>query len=205
MAQPVGLTQYRLKDLIALKQYDRGDFTIDFTAGRIYRPNGRELVGYKSKKGYVYVNLYENGVCYKTLKHRIIYVCYQGLCGLNIGEDLEVDHIDGDKTNNSILNLRMVTGSENCRNPNTIKYGEKTSQAKFTNETAEEIRSLYLEGGNTCSSIAQMFSVSIDTTWKIIANKTYPSTTMIATRAAEAMKNKPNRRHVFAGWKGEVR
>ena len=33
----------------------------------------------------------------------------------------DVDHIDGDRTNNSLTNLRWVTHKENCNNPNT-KY-----------------------------------------------------------------------------------
>lgn len=40
----------------------------------------------------------------------------------------DVDHIDGDRTNNNLTNLRWVTHKENCNNPNTkckIAYSGK--------------------------------------------------------------------------------
>lgn len=42
--------------------------------------------------------------------HRVIYKYFHGEAPLYI------DHIDGDKLNNSLINLRSVTQSENCQN-----------------------------------------------------------------------------------------
>lgn len=43
----------------------------------------------------------------------------------------QIDHINRDKTDNRIDNLRDVTGSENCRN-RSCKYGHKTSARGVT-------------------------------------------------------------------------
>ena len=38
----------------------------------------------------------------------------------------DVDHIDGDRTNNNLTNLRWVTHKENCNNPNTKWRGHRS-------------------------------------------------------------------------------
>lgn len=54
--------------------------------------------------------------------HRVAWVCANG----PIPEGCEIDHIDGDKTNNRLSNLRAVSHAENCRNqrarPNKTGY-----------------------------------------------------------------------------------
>lgn len=67
-----------------------------------------EMVGTTDGGGYRQVRV--NGVLYKT--HRICWALYYG-------EDPyghELDHIDRDKTNNSIDNLRLATRETNCFN-----------------------------------------------------------------------------------------
>lgn len=61
-----------------------------------------------------------------------------------------VDHIDGDKTNNHVSNLRWVTHAENTQ------YG-KTS--KLNREQVEEIKRLY-KLGYSQRAIADMFGVT---------------------------------------------
>jgi len=48
----------------------------------------------------------------QQLAHRVAFT----LMGVEIPSDMEVDHIDGDKGNNSWINLRLVTGSQNKLN-----------------------------------------------------------------------------------------
>ena len=70
-------------------------------------------VGSISKQGYWSVGLGDgsSGRC-TYLIHRIIAVMVHG----EIGEDEDVDHIDRNKSNNRIENLRVVSKSENMRN-----------------------------------------------------------------------------------------
>lgn len=47
--------------------------------------------------------------------HVLIFVTFNG----PIPQGLVIDHIDGQKTNNVLTNLRAVTIAQNCQNPNT--------------------------------------------------------------------------------------
>jgi len=60
-------------------------------------------------KGYLHVMLYNNGKCKSYLVHRLILLVFKG------ESNLQVNHIDGDKTNNNFLNLEYCTASENIR------------------------------------------------------------------------------------------
>jgi len=65
-------------------------------------------VGRVKRDGYVYVNRRKLEIS----AHRLIWQAVHG----DIADGLQIDHIDGDKTNNRITNLRAVTGSINCQN-----------------------------------------------------------------------------------------
>lgn len=55
----------------------------------------------------------------KTLKvHRLVYETFNG----EIPDGYVIDHIDANKENNSLNNLRCVTQKENCNNPLTKKH-----------------------------------------------------------------------------------
>ena len=73
---------------------------------------GRILKTCKNSDGYYHLNLNKNGIT-KTLKiHRLIALHF-----IPNPENLrEIDHIDQDKGNNSISNLRWISRSGNCRN-----------------------------------------------------------------------------------------
>jgi len=198
MSQPNGLSTYRLNDLIALKRYEQGDIIINFGTGQIWNDKGVEIVGAVSNKGYLQVTLSENGAPFTMQKHRVIYVCYHGINAIVIGQELEIDHVDGNKLNNSIRNLKQVTASENCLNPSTLLRGETAPHARFTNETAGKIRELYLAGGFTCRRLGKLYGVTTQAIEAIINNKSYVSETDVARMAAAAIQSKP-RSQRYAG------
>lgn len=88
-------------------------------AQRFYK--GRIIKQFFTQR-YWYVHLMHNGIRKDYRVHRLIYKTYKG----EIPDGMVIDHIDGNTKNNNIDNLRCVTVSENCRNPNT-KY--KVSKA----------------------------------------------------------------------------
>ena len=70
----------------------------------------------KCKSGYLTVYLSKNGISKDCLVHRIVATAFIP----NPNNKPQIDHIDRDKTNNIVENLKWCTGSENMSNPLTI-------------------------------------------------------------------------------------
>lgn len=79
-------------------------------------------VDYSNPSGYARVTLYHNNKKQRYLLHRLVMETFVGK------SELEVNHIDSDKTNNALSNLEYVTRKENethCR-----LYGAKRKNYK---------------------------------------------------------------------------
>lgn len=70
---------------------------------------GNALTPQKTDRGYVYLKLWHDRKGYGRFVHRLL---LQGATGQQ-GDGLEVNHIDGDPSNNTLANLEWVTSSEN--------------------------------------------------------------------------------------------
>jgi hypothetical protein len=80
-----------------------------------WNPKGelRLLKAKKNKSGYLYYGLfYDAGNKKKRAWFRVHRLIYQTLIG-EIPKGLEIDHISGNRHDNSIDNLRLVTHSQN--------------------------------------------------------------------------------------------
>lgn len=66
---------------------------------------------YKATTGYIKVNKTVSGKKKVEFEHRLVYEKYFG----KIPKGKVIDHIDGNRTNNKIENLRLVTPKENGR------------------------------------------------------------------------------------------
>ena len=101
--------------MIDIPNYD--NYKIDIELEQIYNSKfNRYLKNKLDKDGYYRVSLCKNGKEKKFYIHRLIYI------SINPTEDIslfEVDHIDNDRTNNKIENLRKATRSENMSNTKT--------------------------------------------------------------------------------------
>lgn len=97
-----------MKDIV---EYDESSPT--FLKYKVARANGAipagSIAGSFDSDGYG--QIYIKDRIYKT--HRVIYCL---MSGKDLDSNLIVDHIDGNKSNNNITNLRLTTLSENTRN-----------------------------------------------------------------------------------------
>lgn len=127
---------YREIDLSSIE--DLYEITKD---GKIYnKETGVELSYTKDKKGYLSVSLGKFG---SHRVHRL--VCLKYYPNPNYRE-LQVNHIDGVKTNNCITNLEWVTNAENMHHAVItglrahLDYsGEHNGSAKISEETAKMV------------------------------------------------------------------
>lgn len=72
----------------------------------------RQIIGSKDKNGYAIVSLSQGGFAKSISFHRL----YAELWIPNLCDLTDIDHIDGNKLNNSPTNLRWCSKSQNCRN-----------------------------------------------------------------------------------------
>lgn len=84
------------------------------------------LTPHPSKHGYMHVGLYRDGERINQYVHRLVAdTFYDG-----IHDGLDVNHIDGDKSNNFVGNLEWCTRSKNCSH--AIRTGLKTPPSNHT-------------------------------------------------------------------------
>ncbi len=77
-----------------------------------------KVAGYINKStGYRYICV----DAVRFLAHRLIYAWHHGACPA----DLQIDHRDGDRSNNRVGNLRLATHAENSQN--SVKRSDNTS------------------------------------------------------------------------------
>lgn len=107
----------------------------------------RELKSWHNYKGYIKVALCKNGISHEKFVHRLVAEAFID----NPNNLPQVNHIDGDKSNNDFYNLEWCTCKENIRhsydnnlinaekransrkdNYNVVYNGEKMSLTKFS-------------------------------------------------------------------------
>ena len=95
---------------------------------------GRELKHTKNSAGYKVVTLANDGFRYSLVIHKLVAITY-GIIYHNEHsiDELVINHIDGDKTNNSVSNLEACTQSENVLH--AYRTGLKQNQSGTKQKT----------------------------------------------------------------------
>ena len=107
---------------------------------RVNLGNGKQrhykeyIIKPKYTSRYWYVSLMHNGVKKTYRLHRLVYKAFVG----EIPKGMVIDHIDGDRSNNNVDNLRCVTMSTNMQNPNT-RYNHSKEVLQINPSTKEVV------------------------------------------------------------------
>ena len=111
-----------------MKKYDIPNCKYYVTdEGRLFNKiTNEEFIPVPNKNGYVYITIQ-----YKRVKlHRIIAEAFIP----NPDNKPQIDHINRNKLDNSVENLRWVTAQENSNNRTTnLEYGQRKQDLDFTN------------------------------------------------------------------------
>ncbi|WYW02610.1 HNH endonuclease [Pseudomonas phage vB_PpuM-Peetri] len=149
-------------------------------SGRVFS-QGRELHGATDSSGYTQINIRDIGKLRQ--KHRIVYECVTGKelppYQREGSGGLELNHDDGDKTNNRFSNLELVTHQSNVQhswqvlgNRQSFASGEKCAMAKLSYEDVVKILKL-LAKGKTALEIGGKFGVHPSNITNIKNGKAY--------------------------------
>jgi hypothetical protein len=134
-----------------------------FKAPRIKKPRLGEY-------GYYSVALWRDGIGMGKLVHCLVAEAFIG----PKPNGMQVNHIDGIKTNNSVLNLEYITPLQNSRHAVSIGLmpcGERAGAAKLTEEKVRSIREA--EGRLSQVKIAVQHGISPTAVWKIQRRQTW--------------------------------
>jgi len=154
------------------------DYYIISSFGRVYsKKTNKFLTPVQTWNGYwrVFLQNEQGGGLYQLI-HRIMMIEF---CCISGYENLQVNHLNGDKNQNYLWNFAWSTPSENIQHAyntglKTCKHGEDCSFAVITNEQAIMVAQLIIQqkySHKEISDITQVplhivHNIAIGTTWK---------------------------------------
>lgn len=122
------------------------------------------------RAGYLRVNLQTDKHYKSYYVHRLVMLAFVGECP----DGHQVNHINGDKSDNRLVNLEYITPKQNIRHSiDVIKTRKKEGgNAKLNEHNIRTIRALYSDGMR-CAEIAHKFNVDQSTIWYVISGATW--------------------------------
>lgn len=142
--------------------------------GRIRR-SSRILIGDIRDDGYVAYCLSDgNGNQSTHYAHVLVADAWLG----EKPDDMEINHRDGNKQNNSVWNLEYITHSENSKHAvviglHKIRRGSSHGMARLSEQQVNEIKELYATGKYTRADLQHMYGVSKTSISNIVTNRSW--------------------------------
>ena len=130
---------------------------------------GKEIKSQDNGKGYRKITLTVNGKPLQRYVHRLVAECYL------LNKSIQVNHKDGNKSNNHVYNLEWCTNSENqihAHKTNLKKNGNDLWNGKFSKEDIEKIKTLKSQK-ILQYKIAEIMGTTKGTISEILNNKRY--------------------------------
>ena len=113
--------------------------TIKYKDGRVICTKGRELE-LRLNRGYLRVTLTKHGKSNSFFVHRLVGFAF---LESTYFENATIDHIDTDRTNNNVENLKWCTLKENLNNELSRKHSSESQKGKkFSEEHKNKLREI---------------------------------------------------------------
>lgn len=170
------------RDKAVQRALEKGYLKADFENGLIincHGPGGRVLpvgrpVKDRSNDGWRQFDFTLDNKRWTCYVHRAMWIAAHGIPPAPpAGQPpYQVDHIDQNRSNNRLANLRLVSPRLNSDNRTTDFVGEENPSAKLDWRRVQEIRDLYVLG-STPTELARRYKVSKSTIQKIVTNQTW--------------------------------
>lgn len=125
-------------------------YTYDEITGKIFGVKGNEIISKKNK--YIFIKIRINKIIYQLYAHQLAYYFkYNKVVDY-------IDHIDGDRSNNKINNLREVTNQQNTFNNHIAKgYYFIKKLNKYSSKISINGKQIYLGIFNTEQEAKQAY------------------------------------------------
>jgi len=151
-----------------MKNYKIKENYVVYNDGTIFSLQSKMFMNSINTNGYLSVKM--------AGKLESIHRLVGGLFIPNPDNKPEINHIDGDKTNNKVENLEWVSPSENIQHKihqlGKEHRGSKNGMAKLTLEDVDKIKVLY-QAGYSQNKLGEMFGISQGKISNVINGKSY--------------------------------
>lgn len=141
--------------------------------GRVYNFNTSTLLGlHKNGTGYFRFKISDGRKNNRLVFiHRAVALTFMPIENSKI---LQVNHIDGDKSNNCIENLEWCTSKENNQHAHDVGLRSNITEIKLNQILAEQIRNEYfIEKNISITKLAKKYNVSKSCIQDVIHNRTW--------------------------------
>jgi hypothetical protein len=158
---------YQVSNLGRVRSLDR--FVV-YSNGHNRVHNGSLISPYKNHGGYWKACLWVERKMKAYSVHALVMRAFRGFPP----DGCEVNHLDGNKDNNSLCNLEYCTKSRNivhAQETGLKPVGSRCYQAKLSESQVLEIRELYALGQVTQSALAGMYGVKFAVISAIVRRK----------------------------------
>ena len=159
------------------EQYQNG--RIAFNGEFFFNTKTDHVYNSISSKGYIQISLLRNDESGRKvltlMAHRLIWIITYGII---TDAALVINHIDGNKTNNKLSNLELVTVTDNLKHAIATKLvvmpqAQNKVNSVFTNQQVQDFRRMYQNGEITQKGIANIVGCNRVTVQYMLVRKTY--------------------------------
>ncbi len=127
--------EFKIYNTVEFKKLDNYDNYFIYEDGRILSIKRNIFLKFNDINGYCKVRLCDNNKKVKHFySHRLVYETFKGF----IPEGFEIDHINGIRNDNRLINLRLLTRKENKQNQHRLEQYKQISKKQYAKHKEQQ-------------------------------------------------------------------